>query len=214
MEDGFLGLPLKVSGTDGVAYTVKPYAATVERVEKLWEEAGRYSFLFSEFTDDLDRERFITYFLSPGVVIFEVFKDGGESVGIMYADQIRPEHSARGHYFFTDKVQKTREPVILAVLLWFMDTFGLNRIGIEIPWYAYSALRRVYAMGIMPEGIKKGAVRFKGNWRDQLTFGIQRKDLNDDVVLRGRLQTGSDAVNWFGLLDNEPDLAKAIFKRD
>lgn len=216
MEDGFLGLPLTVSGTDDTDYEIRPYRATVEGVETLWERAGRHSFLFSEFTAN-DREFFIQYFLQPGVLVVEAWKmdNAGtdEPVGILYADQVRPDHSARVHYFFWDKIQRTREPLILATLDWFMDQFSLHRVSIEIPWFAYSALRRVHSMNIRPEGIRRESIRGENRWSDEIIFSVLRDELSETDIKNGRLNGDHDLTEWFHLLDNEPELKQAVLKR-
>lgn len=212
MEEGFLGLPIHVSGTDGIKYEIRPYEASIESLERLWSEAGQYSFLFSEFSEN-DRDYFVNYFISPGVVVLEVFDDDAP-VGLLYADQLRLQHSARVHYFFSDRKQKTREPVLLAALAWFMDSFNLNRVSIEIPWHAYSALRRVQAMRIFPEGIRRGSIKHNGKWRDEILFGVLHEELTDEVIARGYLEREGEESRWFGLLDNDKALSRAIFKRE
>lgn len=211
--DSFHGLPLSIDGTDGTPYIITPYKATLENVHYLWEEAGKYRFMFSDFIENR-REQFLNYFLSRGVVTVLVSEaETDRAVGIMYADEIKERHSARVHYFFWDKKQRTREPVILGVLSWFMREFDLNRVSIEIPWHVYSALRRVQAMGIWPEGIKRGAVRFNDEWRDLLVFGVLRDQLTSEAIKAGKIESAEGTEKWFGLLENETDLARAIFKR-
>ena len=216
MEEGFLGLPVQSVGLDGADYELRPYQATVEGIEELWERAGRHNFLFAEFSEG-NRELFISYFLQPGVVVIGAWKvsedDGDQPVGILYADQFRPRHSARVHYFFWDKVQRTREPLIMAALDWFMREFELVRVGIEVPWYAYSALRRIYAMKFLPEGIRRGSIQFKGKWRDEILFGIRSGEFDEEDIIAGKIRK-NEQTDWFGLLDNEDTLARAIFKRD
>lgn len=209
-----LGLPLFVKGTDGVEYRVEPFSAGLENVELLWERAGKYSFMFSEFSEG-DRGQFIHYFLDPTVVVCQVTRlSDDEPVGILYADEIKLKHSARVHYFFWDLQVKSREPVILSTLRWLMQTFNLHRARIEVPWYAYAALRRVHGMGLVPEGIARGSILYHGEWRDQLLFSVSAEELTEEAALVGRITSVEGSKNWHRLLDNDQELANIIFKRE
>lgn len=214
MEDDFFGLPIKVKGEDGKHYLIEPFEATIESVDYLWEIAGRYSFLFSELDQD-DKELFKQSILSPGVVILTVseLKDAKfKAVGVMMADRIKPEKSARVHYLFWDKVQKGRQRVLFAGMKWLVDEFLLRRLSAEIMQYAYAALRRAHKMGFLLEGRIREGILYQNKWADVMQFGVLASELTPEAIENGKIERTQEEASWYGLLDDNYALARAITK--
>lgn len=214
-EDATL-FPIFVESNDGITYAIEPFAATRDNIDELWEKSNEFTFLFSDFLRD-DKANFAKYFLSPGVLVLQVsqFIDAGyKPVGIAYFDQVIPRARARGHYLFWDRVQKGREILLLHIAKWFFDEFEVNRIGFEVPWYAYSVLRNAHRMRLTLEGLRYGSVLFNGVWRDELLFCILKKDITPEALKTGKLAGDTSTSEWFGLLDSHDALARNIFRKE
>lgn len=222
MQNATLDLPMEVVSEDGHTYVIAPFEATHEKLDFLWDQAKAHDFLFSSDTRGR-RDLFDSYLLSPGVVVLEVYElntetenpdDAVKYVGILYADRLTPRASARGHYLFWDHNQKGRHRVILSGLRWAMEAFDLHRIDIEVPRYAFAALRRIHKLGLRLEGEKREAVMSRKNkWQDVLLFGIVREEITDEVIEDGHLKRGKEEARWFGILDNPSAiLTKAVLR--
>lgn len=209
-DTDLLGLPLVVDSEDGVSYKLEPYAASVENVHFLWDVAGKHDFLFSDTTHGAP-ELFVDYLLSPGVIILLVSNEQGP-VGILYADQLRPKLDARVHYLFWDKHHAGRQRVLLVSMLWFMSNFELQRLNMEIPTYAFAALRRMHKMGVRIEGRRRSAVSYNHQWRDALLFGITVDEITVAAIENAQLERTEQEADWFGLLSSDDILRVAIAK--
>jgi len=205
-----LGLPLEVVGEDGRSYELRPFEATPASIEYLWEFTERNQVLLSDHK--VDYKTFTETLLSPGMIILIAVDvtEGADDVGLLYIDKLRPTHSAQAHFIFLDKNLTGRNKVILAAAKWACDQFDFYRLNIELPFYAYAALRRLHDMGVMIEGRRRGALKSKGAWRDVYLFGILRDELTPEVLEAGRISRPSEAVNWYGLLKDDTRLMRAI----
>jgi hypothetical protein len=204
--------PLLIKSEDGVIYQAEPFEATTVKLNQLWQRAGRHSFLFSDVTVN-DEDKFYRTIMSPEVVLFTISNEQ-EEIGIVYADKIIPKWSARAHYFFWDYKQKGRGRVLLSMLRWFMGLMNLQRMDIEIMQFAYSALRRMHIMGVRLEGVKRRSILSKDRWVNQLTFGVLRDELTNEAIENARIPRSQEEDSWFGLLDKDYALARAIFKEE
>lgn len=214
--DSVLGLPLHIVSEDEHTYQVEAFQATPVNVNFLWEEAGKHDFLFSDATRG-SPERFVRYLLSPGVFIFlvrdlELEDTDDNAVGILYADQLRPQVDARVHYLFWDKRHAGRQRLLLSMMNWFMRTFEVQRLNMEIPFFAFAALRRMHKMGIRVEGRRRDAIVNNGEPKDLLLFGITDKELNADVIEDAKLERTEQEADWFGLLTSDDILRVALAK--
>lgn len=212
MDQEFYGLPMEIESEDGKLYTLSVYQPTVQSVDFLWREAAKYEFLFSDATLG-DPERFVQYLLSPGVMIFLVSCEE-EPVGILYADQVREGIDARVHYLFWDRHPKGRQRLLLTAMRWFLDTFELHRFNMEIPVYAFAALRRMKKMGIRIEGRRRQGIFFRGKWQDLLLFGVTRSELSDAALTSAKLARTAEEADWFGVYSSDSIFSIALAKED
>lgn len=209
----FHGLPMEVKSEDGETYTIEPFVASIESMNFLWEFVKKHPFLYSDTTRG-DFAAFEAYVLSPQSLILLVLKSNGEPVGVLYADAIRPGWDCRGHYLFWDTIQKGRHRVVFTTMRWFMDQFDLHKIRIEVPRFAYSALRRIRRMGLLFEGLDRESILSRGKWRDKLRFGVFEHELTPEAIQRAYLPRGHTRRDWYGLLDSDHILRHAITKRE
>jgi len=133
---------------------------------------------------------------------WEVWEVGGEVVGIIFFSDIVAGSDATGHYIFFDEQLTNKTDVLKEVMAWaFEDHFeegwqALRRITIEIPDHAsalvHHAHRKLGFGGdfryvlrtrmfkgeeqkttVRVEGVKKGAVMWRGKLRDLLILGLR-----------------------------------------
>ena len=210
MTHDIMGLPFNVTSEDGHEYSVDLFQATPTNVNFLWEQAGQHDFLFSDVTRG-DPSRFVRYLLSPEVVIFLV-RNEENPVGIIHADQLRPTIDARAHYLFWDNTHTGRQRVLLSAIKWFMEEFGIPRLNMEVPDYAFAALRRLRKMGVRIEGRRRDAIQYHENPRDILLFGVTRRELSDETIQNARLERTEQEADWFGLISSDDILSVAMSK--
>ena len=214
MKEDFYGLPMEIESEDGNTYYLEPFQATQRAIDFIWEKAGKYSFLFSDITRK-DRKRFDHAMLSSGTIVLtvsQVSETSSEAVGIVLADEIRPEWDAKVHYIFWDKIQEGRQRVLLTALRWLVDQFMLTRVSAEIMQYAYAGLRRARKLGFLLEGRKREATTWKNGKADVFQFGILFNELSDETIKRGYIERTPEEASWFGLLDDNYALARAMTK--
>lgn len=209
-DENTYGLPLEITSEDGHDYTVEPFQATPQNVNFLWEQAGKHDFLFSDMTRG-DPSRFVNYLLSPSVLIFLVRQEE-EPIGLVYADLLRPYIDARAHYLFWDNKHAGRQRILLTVMRWFMEEFKIPRLNMEVPDYAFAALRRLRKMGVRIEGRRRAAISYHENPRDILLFGITIGEITDDVIENAKLDRTEQEADWFGLISSDNILNVALAK--
>jgi hypothetical protein len=208
------GLPMFIKSEDESEYIVQPFEASIEGIRFLWENAGKHKFLFQD-NHRGDEALFINYVLSQSVILMDVFQAGKEEpVGLLYADQLAPGASARVHYIFWDHKQAGRHRILLKGARWLMQELRLNRVSIEIPDIAYSALRRMQRMGVRVEGRRRGAFLYDESWRDLFEFGILKEELTDEAIEGAKLYRTPAEDSWFTVLDVEPALQRAIMRKE
>ena len=134
--------------------------------------------------------------------VWEVWKVGGEVVGVVFFTDIIAGNDATGHYIFFDERLRDKTKVLAEVMDWaFTDHpnegwTALRRITIEIPEHASALVRHAHKrLGfggsfrhvlstrvfkgkevkttVRVEGVKKGAVMWRGELRDLLILGLQ-----------------------------------------
>ena len=120
---------------------------------------------------------------APNSRTWEVWNETPEVVGVIYFSDIVPSLDAKGHYVFWDshKLNHKTEVIQEAVDL-ITDEMSLSRITIEIP-APFAVLARHASRhlgfggpfqvkgGLHVEGVKKGAVRWRGELVDLLILG-------------------------------------------
>jgi hypothetical protein len=152
---------------------------TPEKIRDLWREASKHKVLFSDYTDG-QIEPFIDLLFRPDTVFFEVYRDDERKpVGLLFVDQIIPRFDARGHFAFWDSIAGGREPLVEAAMRWTFETYGLKRMTAEIPDYQKGTLRAARRLGFQKEGVRRSGVIYKGDWADEILFGILKEEFEN-----------------------------------
>jgi len=214
-----LGLPLEVESEDGKSYILTAFEATQEGLDFIWEKAGKFQFLSSDHTRD-NKDQFVEYILSPGTIILLVLEANANelkpqspaAVGIIHFDNIRPELDAEVHYLFWDKIQRGRQRVLMSAANWAFEQLNFHRLRIEIPEYAYAALRRMYRMGARVEGRIRSCVLKDGKWHNAILFGVLKEELTSEAIEAAQLSRTDEEASWFGLLDDDSIFSRAVLK--
>jgi len=197
---------------DGNTYYTTPFVASEAVLSDLWQKAQKFKFLFSDMTEG-NEVRFRQHIISPGVVLLNIYQeDVALPIGLAYMDRLRPKMDAHVHYLFWDQTQKGRHRLLLSLIRWAIDEFEVHRVNIEVPEYAYSALRRMQRMGIRLEGRRRGAVRWREQWKDILTFGVVDGEISDEAIKEARLARKPAEDNWFGLLEDGSVMSTAVLR--
>lgn len=206
---------VEIVSEDGNTYLVKPFEATLERLEHLWSVVEEFAILRSDHTKG-DFDGFMDYVMAPGTVILTVSQVDGEDieeVGVLYADEIIPKHSARAHFIFWDLRMAGRQRLLLATLRDFMEDFELERAEIEVPVIGFAVLRRLYKMGIFLEGRLRNRLQQGGEWQDTYVFSILRDELTEGALDDAKIPRTPAEEGWFGLLEDEKTLRRYILRR-
>lgn len=116
---------------------------------------------------------------------YEVWNEAPEVVGLIYFSDIVPGLDAKGHYVFFDGRLNDKTSVIEEAVADMFDVLGLARLTIEIP-APFAALARHaqkrlgfggpfrYKGGMSVEGVKKRAMKWRGELVDVLLLGRVR----------------------------------------
>lgn len=132
------------------------------------------------FTDEVegDFERFLEVITNTNSVWFEIFDELSEQcVGVYCLTDIFPGYEATGHFGFWDRVASGRERLTWQMMNLVFQTYDLNRMTAEIPAYQTGTIRTAEKLGFRREGLKRGAVKRNGEWKDLVILGILRSEL-------------------------------------
>lgn len=188
-------LPLVVTSEDEKEYVTDLWRPTSFDLERTWMEYSKYRVLFSDITVN-DFQTFFGMVMAPGTVVLDI-KHQGETVGLLYATELRVGTSALGHYVFWDRRTAGRQRLILTLLRTGMKELALHRIAMSIPIYAYHALRRVYKMGLRIEGRRREGILYEGKWQDIIEFSVLQTELTEERARAGRLPGNSPEWDHF-----------------
>ena len=126
-----------------------------------------------------------TVLSAPSTRTFEVWDETPAVVGIIYFSDIAPSLDAKGHYVFFDGKLNSKTAIVQEAIDAMMEEFALSRLTIEIPVpfvaLAKHAARKLgfggrfrYKGGLMVEGVKRDAARWRGELVDLLILGRAR----------------------------------------
>ena len=152
---------------------------TPEKIKELWKQAERHPVLFSDHTEG-QLEPFLDLLYRPDSVFFEIYRDDEQRpVGLLFVDQIIPMFDLRGHFAFWDSVGAGREPLIRIAMNWLFETYKVKRISAEIPENQRGTISFTKKLGFTQEGKRRACVVYKGDWVDEVLFGILREEFYD-----------------------------------
>ena len=58
-----------------------------------------------------------------------------------------------------------------------MEKYDLQRVSAEVPAYQKGTIRIIKRLGFQQEGIRRNGVIYKGEWVDQILFGMLREEI-------------------------------------
>jgi RimJ/RimL family protein N-acetyltransferase len=156
---------------------------SVERIQFLWDKMKNYDILFDDFIGK-NFEEFLKHFVvevdgqvqSAGL-IWDV-----DDVGVFTLNNIIPEHSGKIHYVFWDEKFRGREDLCRAMMKYAMEKYDLHKLWTEIPVIARSALQAADRVGLVREGRKRQAAKYKGVWVDMNVYGLLKEDFDVKIV--------------------------------
>jgi RimJ/RimL family protein N-acetyltransferase len=211
MNDKLLGLPLEIVSEDDKTYTIDIWRPTTPMLEETWERYQQYRVMFSDVTLN-DYEHFLSIVMVPGTIILSVEVEDKE-IGLIYFTEISQATSAFGHYIFWDRKSGAgRHRVLLTAQRTIMKEFGLHRMDMAVPIFAFSALHRLHKIGYRIEGRRKEALLYKGRWADLLLFGVLFEELTDEAIEQAHLEATDEQHTWHGLLKQDDLLAAKILR--
>lgn len=131
--------------------------------------------------------------MRPGTMVWEVWRRTGPAsvdlVGILRLSDIVVGCDAKAHYFFFDGKLRDKTQLLAAWKKWvFSEHDGwpaMHRITIDVPLHAFALARhaqrhlgfggpyeyRCRGTRLAVEGVRQGAVLWRGQWHDILTMG-------------------------------------------
>lgn len=154
---------------------------TPRNLKRFYEQASQFPILFGRpltgFNDFVSR--------------FIWWEDGGiphlhgpvwqidDFVGVFYLNDLYVDE-ATAHFAFFDRRLKGRQALVKRLIREVFATSSLNRINVEIPYYARNAIRKfVIDVGFQLEGKKRQCRFYEGRWFDADQFGILRSEVLD-----------------------------------
>lgn len=129
----------------------------------------------------LSKERTAALLTHPATYAFEVWCDNPvDLVGILALSRVDPGRDAMASYTFFDGKLRDKTEVLQWWINWAFQALALQRLSIEIPSYAFAALRHAKKLGFggpfefegfKVEGVKSGALEYKGAQADLILMG-------------------------------------------
>lgn len=174
---------------------VYPMILTHENLLRFWQQASKFRVLFSDEIPDFKRfcELFISIDNGDSPRAHGLFWRIDDFVGMFYMTHIQA-NDAQIHYTFFDRRQRGRAELCRMMIKYVFDTFHFRRLSSEIPYFrqpnrdekeASEHNRKKFTfgpfgfaceVGMTPEGRKRKAQYFNGEWWDTQLFGILREE--------------------------------------
>jgi L-amino acid N-acyltransferase YncA len=177
---------VRVTGTDGISYSVRLYEWTLEKAEKYASEFFRVGI----FTDDVPNNvnGFLRYLGQAGTIWFETVEtESGKHIGFMYVSDLLPSWterrflSATWHAVVWDARAAPRREVAAAFIREIFKLLKLHRLAVSIPLKFGGAIRNSKLLGFKEDGVVRSVRRYKGEWYNVLLMSIL-----EDEVTNGR----------------------------
>lgn len=180
---------------DYQAIRMIPHPERAEIISSIMREMLRFETMFTDYqkNEETRLQAIAASLTKPDSLTWEVwrYEDGEvvDVVGIFHLSEIRPGHDAVAHYVFFDGNLRGKTELIKKMLDWSFrdheDWDALRRLTIEIPDYAFALARhaqhklgfggpfkhRIGGKTVKVEGVKQGALRWRGESRDLLIMG-------------------------------------------
>jgi RimJ/RimL family protein N-acetyltransferase len=170
-----------------VIRSVRPMLYTIENFIEFWEKAKQFKNIFSkEINDDFGKfiNLFVKYDPKTGMLTSDcllwVIDD---FVGVYYITNMYGTQDALVHYTFFDRTHHGRYDLTVKMLHYVFDTYNFHRLSVEIPLYASEySFKFIESLGFHPEGRRRKAIHFNGDWFDVKEFGILKEEVGIPFV--------------------------------
>ena len=180
---------------DYQAVRLIPHIARADIISYIMRAMLKFETMFSDYQKEEETKlaAIASALTKPDSLTWEVWRaeDGQvvDVVGILHLSEIRNGHDAVAHYVFFDGDLRGKTDLIEKVLDWAFtdhdDWPALQRLTIEIPDFAFALARhaqkklgfggpfkhRVGGKTVNVEGVKRGALMWRGEPRDLLIMG-------------------------------------------
>lgn len=160
-----------------VTRSVYPMPLTAGNLKEFWEHAKNYRTLFDAEVGG-DFKKFCEMFLSMDedkVWANGLFWRIDDFTGVFYMTHIQ-DTDAQIHYSFFDRRHHGRQVLTRKMIQYVFNRYGFQRLTAEIPYFANGTHGFVQEVGLVPEGRKRKAILFDGEWFDVKCFGVLREE--------------------------------------
>jgi RimJ/RimL family protein N-acetyltransferase len=130
----------------------------------------------------ISKERVAALLTHPSSYVWEVWAEAPvDLIGILVLSKVDPGRDATAVYTFFDGKLRDKTEVLQWWINWAFQALALQRLSIEIPSYAFAALRHAKKLGFggpfafqeFPvEGIKRGALEYGDRQADLILMGM------------------------------------------
>lgn len=111
----------------------------------------------------------------------------GDDIGVFVVYDIHPMHEASVDFYFWDCGMHGRHGLILSLMRWACKSFGLVKLNIYIPHFAYAAQDRLDKMGLRCEGKRLRWKRDDRGWIHLVQFGVLEEELTLKAIKHGKV---------------------------
>ena len=157
----------------------------MEKITTIFERLKRFDMLFGDGDENEKFRAFLSTFIEidddgepqAKALIWEV-----DDVGIIFLTDIKPGHSAKGHYSFWDKRFRGREELLKQFSRYIFNRYDFVKLVAEIPFHAHRAFNTVERIGFKRDGRLRDEVFFDGQWFDLAVFSLLREEAFDNGI--------------------------------
>lgn len=162
-------------------HVVAPYPISVENLQKLYDRMSKFNVIFGRKLENI--QDFVNIFLSYSYPHNDPQINGlfwsidDLDTGLFYLTDISGAE-ATCHFAFFDARVAGREKLVWNMLKKGFDHFGFNRLNAYIPTYVKPRVHYfIRRCGVVAEGRKRGSAFYKGEFFDEIIYGIKYNDL-------------------------------------
>ena len=157
----------------------------INTLKMFWEKARPFKTLFNKEIQD-NFEKFLSMFVRQDTngtpVINGLFWQVDEAMtGMYYMTDIIVGYDATVHFVFFDRILNGRKEMTMMMLRYLFEKYQFRRLSVEIPKYVIDGPKTfVKCIGFKPEGRKRKAAFYNGEWYDTSIYGILPEEIGKD----------------------------------
>lgn len=167
--------PNRVVMTEGDFVVVHMKLLSRAWLEELWEKVQAHRSMFWE-PSHAELENFVDILFTRGWLFFEVYKFGS-LIGFFYFTNVDKLTDVQFHGIAFDRRLTDKAKVIQRIIGWLFENYHLQRIEAltAVPFRA--TVRFLERVGFVKEGIRRKAVIYRGQWKDQAVYSVTREEV-------------------------------------